>query len=62
MSLGKDKEERYKDYLDSGGKKDSEEWNRIENAAEDIASGWVVGTFCRDEEIWERVKEIRERE
>jgi hypothetical protein len=29
--------------------------------AEEIASGLVSGLFCRDEEVWEMVKQIKER-
>jgi hypothetical protein len=61
---GRDREERYKEYLEEGsmfGKKDFEEWSKIEDQAEEIASGLVQGTFTRDEKIWKRVKEIKEK-
>jgi hypothetical protein len=60
----KDKDERYQDYLESDGsmfgKMDKDEWDQIDKQAEEIVSGETMGTFQRDERVWERVKKIKE--
>lgn len=38
---------------------DDEDWKR--RYAEEIASGLVSGLFCRDEEVWEMVRQIKEK-
>jgi len=63
MFGGGDSDEKYDDYLKDGsmfGKMDRSEWEQRERRAQEIASGEVMGTFERDEKIWERVKEIQE--
>lgn len=61
---GKDIDEEYKDYLNEDGsifgKMDREEFDRIKNRAKEIADGTFLGTFERDENIWEEVKKIKE--
>ena len=60
----KDRDERYQEYLESDGsmfgKMDREEFDRIEDQAEEIASGLTMGTFNKDERVWDRVRQIKE--
>jgi hypothetical protein len=45
-----------------GGADRREEKARKKIRAKEIASGLVMGTFERDEEVWAMVKEIKEKE
>lgn len=61
----KDRDEEYSEYLNDrpmiGSKMDREEFNRFKNHAEEIADGTVMGTFERDEKVWDEVRKIKER-
>ena len=60
---GGDDDDRYDDYLKDGsmfGKMDRQEWQSIQDRAKEIDSGLVLGTFERDERVWEEVKRLRE--
>lgn len=60
--FGRDSDDEYDEYLKDGsmmGAMDKDEWDRREERAQDIATGLSSGMFESDEDIWERVKQIK---
>ncbi len=67
MSMfGKDRDEEYQDYLNGDGsmfgKMDRQEFDSIKDRALEIHTGLTMGTFERDEKVWEEVKKLKENE
>lgn len=60
--FGDDDEELQDDGPMFGGSERREERARKLERAKEIASGLVLGTFERDEEVWEMVKELKAKE
>lgn len=59
LFAGSDDEEEVDSCMPMPFAKDDKEAKR--RYAQEIVDGEVMGTWCRDEEVWEMVREMREK-
>lgn len=61
MFGGSDYDDEYDGpMVPSSWRDDISEVQAKKRLAQEIADGTVMGTFCRDEEVWEMVRKIKE--